>query len=241
MLRIRRYGLLTALFLITFVTAQAQIGEERRTISVGFNGGVSMNTVGFDPTITQKQHIATTFGVTLRMMSEKYFNTYCALQVELNYAQLGWNEDIHNSNDEPLEDTYQRHMNYVQLPIFARLAWGREHRGLMGYFMAGPQIGYAFSETTERSETWTLDSNGNPDRPNSRYVQYSMPLEKKFDYGITGGAGIELNTKIGHFMIDGRYYYGLSDLFGNSKSDPFARSNNNTITVKFTYLIDIRK
>ena len=241
MLRTLKYCLTLVLCLTACVNANAQIGEARTTISVGVNGGIVMNTVGFDPTIKQKQHIGPTFGVTLRMMSEKYFNTYCALQMELNYAQLGWNEDIYSSADEPLPDTYQRHMNYIQLPVFARLAWGRETRGLMGYFMAGPQLGYCYGESTAQSDTWTLNAYGNPDRPNGLVAQYSMPLENKFDYGITAGAGIELHTKIGHFMIDGRYYYGLSDLYGNGKSDTFARSNNNTITVKFTYLIDIRK
>ena len=53
--------------------------------------------------------------------------------------------------------------------------------------------------------------------------------------------GTELNTKLGHFLVEGRYYYGLSDLFGNSKKDVFGRSNNNTIYVKFSYLFDVRK
>lgn len=64
---------------------------------------------------------------------------------------------------------------------------------------------------------WTTNADGNPDRPNGMYAQYEMPLKHKFDYGITAGAGIELNTRVGHFMLDGRYYYGLSDLYGNSK------------------------
>ena len=68
-----------------------------------------------------------------------------------------------------------------------------------------------------------------------------MSVSKKFDYGIAAGAGIELNTKAGHFILEGRYYYGLSDLFGNSKKDVFSRSNNGTIQAKITYLFDIRK
>ena len=80
---------------------------------------------------------------------------------------------------------------------------------------------------------------GTPDRPNNLTAQYGMSIERKFDYGITGGAGIELNTRIGHFMLEGRYYYGLSDIFDNSKTDVFARSNNGTIVVKLTYLVDI--
>lgn len=219
----------------------AQIGEARSSLAVGFNGGVALNSVGFDPSIKQKWHVGPAFGLTLRMTSEKYFNTLCALQVELNFARLGWKEDIYNGKDEPLPDTYQRDIDYVQLPFLARLGWGREHRGVMGYFLAGPQVGYGFSEKTKRSEVWTTNADGNPDRPNGMYAQYEMPLKHKFDYGITAGAGIELNTRVGHFMLDGRYYYGLSDLYGNSKKEVFSRSNNGTIVVKFTYLFDLKK
>ncbi len=50
---------------------------------------------------------------------------------------------------------------------------------------------------------------------------------------------MELHTKIGHFMLEGRYYYGLSDIYGNSKKDVFSRSNNGTIVAKLSYLFDI--
>ena len=57
----------------------------------------------------------------------------------------------------------------------------------------------------------------------------------------TTALGVELNSRIGHFMLEGRYYYGLSDIYNNSKTDIFARSNNGTITVKLTYLFDVVK
>lgn len=232
------YSLLLSL---STLSVSAQIGEPRRTISVGINGGVSMSSVTFDPTIKQGMHLGPNFGLTLRLTSEKYFKTLCALQIELNHATLGWKEDIYDSNDEPLPDTYSRNAHYLQLPLLARLGWGYERRGLMGYIVAGPQLGYLYKETTEQSAEWTLTGEGVPDRPNGMYAQYDMPIEHKFDYGITAGAGIEWATAIGRFALDGRYYYGLSDLYGNSKKDVFARSNLGVITVKLTYLIDIRK
>lgn len=236
----RVYIIFSLLLLFCGNRLWAQVGEARHAIAVGVNGGVSLNTVMFDPTIKQKMHVGSSFGLTFRLTSEKYFNTLCALQVELNYARLGWKEDIFDGKDnEPLPDTYQRDLEYVQFPVLARLGWGREQRGFMAYLLAGPQLGYCYKESTRRSEEWTLDADGNPDRPNGMYAQYGMLVEHKFDYGITGGLGIEWHTRIGHFMLDGRYYYGLSDLYGNSKKDVFARSNNGTVTVKFSYLIDL--
>lgn len=229
------------LLLLSAMPILAQVGEPRSAIAVGFNGGVSMNSIGFDPTIKQKQYIGPTLGATLRITSEKYFKSLCSLQIELNYAQLGWNENVMNSQSVELPDTYKRRLDYIQLPFLARMAWGYEKKGAMFYVLAGPQIGYCFNEKSIRSDVWTTNAEGNPDRPNNMYAQYDMKLDRKFDYGITAGLGIEVNTKIGHFLIDGRYYYGLSDVFNNGKKDVFSRSNNGTIIAKFTYLIDIRK
>lgn len=179
-------------------------------------------------------------GLTFRYTCEKYFKIVCALQVELNYTQAGWKEEISSSNDEPLPDTYERRQDYLQLPLLAKLGYGREVKGCMLYLLAGPQVGWCIGEKTKKSAVWTLDGEGNPDRPNNLYAQYDMPIEHKFDYGITAGLGVELHTKIGHFMIDGRYYYALSDLYGNSKRDVFARSANGTILAKFTYLFNVK-
>ena len=233
-------GMLASLLLLFAVPVQAQVGEARNSLAVGFTGGVMMNTIGFDPTIKQNQHIGPTFGVVARYTSERYFKAYCALQVELNYSVLGWRENILNSNSEPLPDAYERNIHYIQLPMLARLAWGKERRGAMGYFLAGPQIGYCLSEKSKQS-AFTLNEEGNPDRPNGLYSQYAMSIDRKFDYGITAGAGLELNTSLGHFLIEGRYYYGLSDIFNNSKKDVFGRSNNSTIVAKVTYLFDLKK
>ena len=69
-----------------------------------------------------------------------------------------------------------------------------------------------------------------------------MAIEKKFQYGITGGAGVEFShPKVGHFALEGRYYFGLSDIFNNGKKDIFGRSANSTITVKLSYFIDVKK
>lgn len=235
-----KYLLAVLLCLTTTLTARAQVGEPRSQIALGVSGGLAMNTIGFDPTIKQKMHLGPTVGVTARFTSELYFKLLCSLQIELNYASLGWKEEVLSSKSQPLPDQYRRDMNYLQLPILARLAYGREKRGVMGYLVAGPQFGYLFSEKTKQSQ-FTLGADGQPDRPNGMTAQYGKAAERKIDYGITAGLGLEVNTKIGHFMIEGRYYYGLGDIYDNSKKDIFGRSNNGTIITKVTYLIDIRK
>lgn len=219
----------------------AEIGEPRNNLCIGGNFGIAMNTVDFEPTIKQAQHIGPTFGLSLKYTSEKYFTTYCALYGELNFCQLGWKEEILDATSQPLPDTYKRNMNYIQMPIFARLAWGKESKGLQFFFQAGPQFGLLISESSDKSNAWTLGNDGKPARPNNVNMQYDMKVEHRFDYGITGGLGLEYNSPIGHFILEGRYCYGLGDIFSNSKKDPFSRSANSTIFVKMAYLFDIKK
>lgn len=229
--------LLLPLFCILLsTTALAQVGELRSNLAVGFNGGYNLSSVDFSPTIKQGLQPGYTGGLTLRYTTEKYFALICAAQLELNFAQRGWNEMI----DDGSHNTYSRTTNYVEIPFFAHLGWGKEERGLQFFVNAGPQLGLYLSDEEHYGFTaeypWD-DSN----RPNHIIEQYGKAIENTFEYGIAGGLGLELKTGIGNFIIEGRYFFGLSDMFGNSKADPFGRSANTTITGKISYLIDITK
>lgn len=221
--------------------ATAQVGEQRHDFSLGVNAGMALNKVAFTPKINQNFYKAPFYGVTLRYTSERYYGMWCAFQAEINYAGSGWQENIHSSQNEKLPDTYERQLSYFQLPILANLGFGRMDRGVKGYLVVGPQLGYLVSDKEKRSEIWTTHISGHPDRTNNITAQYGLKVENKFEYGITAGAGCELTTRIGHFLLEGRYYMALSNLFGNSKTDPFPRSSNGTIVAKATYLIDLHK
>ena len=210
----------------------AQVGEHRNDLTIGLTGGYLLNRTTFNPTIKKVFKGGETFGVTARYTCEKYFAAICALQVELNYANMGWKEDI---DPELSSDTYYRDMRYLQMPIFARLSWGREYNGFLFGFLIGPQLGYCFNETEHYSDPWV----GKP-RPNNVTQQYGKAVERRFEYGITGGVSFEIGTKrAGRFMLEGRYFYGLSDIFNNSKKDPFGRSANGAIIIKAGYLYDV--
>lgn len=68
-----------------------------------------------------------------------------------------------------------------------------------------------------------------------------MDIAHRFDYGITAGAGIEFRIKKTHgIVLEGRYYYGLGDIFKNRKKDcirGFPQPNNNSITGIFISLL----
>ena len=124
--------------------------------------------------------------------------------------------------------------NYIEVPFFAHVSWGKEERGLQFFLNLGPQIGFFINESESYKGDWLID-----ERPISFRPVYGKEVENSFDYGIAGGLGLELKTKIGNFFIEGRYYYGLADIFGNSKTDDFGRSANTTITARLGYSIRI--
>ena len=225
-------SLLLLLAVLLCAPLRAQVGEHRNDLTIGLNGGYLLNRTSFNPTIKKVFKGGETFGVTVRYTCEKYFAAICAIQAEINYANMGWKEDI---DPELSSDTYYRDMRYIQMPIFARLSWGRERKGFLFGFLIGPQLGYCFSETEHYSDPWA----GTP-RPNNVTQQYGKTVERRFEYGISGGLSFEIGTKhAGRFMLEGYYFYGLSDIFNNSKKDPFGRSANGAIIVKAAYLYDI--
>lgn len=214
--------------------AMAQVGEERHNLSVGVNGGLSMSRVSFEPSIKQKSKNGMAMGLTVRYMCEKYFKMMCGIQAEVNYVQRGWNENIEDGSG----NTYERTMNYVEIPLLAHLAFGKDalDKGMKFFLNMGPQIGFFLNESESMSEGWDTSA-----RPNGVVQQYGKMAENKFDYGILGGAGLELSTGIGHFLLEGRYYYGLADFWGSSKKDDFGRSGHSYMGVRLTYLFDITK
>ena len=242
-------------------TASAQVGEYRNEFAAGVNGGITLSSVDFLPEVPQSQLLGKTFGLTLRYTGEKYFNSICAIVAEVNYAQAGWKERIWDPNDQPvindetgLAEKYQRVVDYVQVPLFARLGWGRERRGFQFFFQAGPQLGFMLSEKAEYNfdldnPAWYYRTShiSGPDivQDGKTYTfsnMYHMDIEKKLDYGIAVGLGLEFSRpKIGHFMLEGRFYYGLGNIYGSSKRDYFAKSDYQIIYAKATYLFDIVK
>lgn len=220
-----------AIFAVS-IPAVAQVGELRNNFSIGVNAGVNFNTISFTPKIKQKTMMGYAGGITARYISEKYFAMICGVQAELNYTQRGWEEYIEDSTDK-----YSRTMNYLEVPFLAHLAFGR-NRGVQFFLNLGPQVAFLISESESYGSPWSNPENPTQERP---IAQYEKMADNKFDYGIVGGAGLELRTKAGNFLVEGRYYFALSDIYGNAKKDPFSRSAHSTLLARITYLFDLKK
>ena len=233
--------------LLTVIIAHAQVGEYRNELAVGGGAGMTMASVNFLPKVPQGLLNGKTMGLTLRYTGEKYFNSICAVVAEVNLTETGWKESILDLNDQPVmrldadePERYERRLTYLQIPVFARLGWGRERRGFQFFFQVGPQVGLLQSEHTETN--FDVAYRNVNDRISPVWVQDTMAVENKLDYGISAGLGMEFShPKVGHFLLEGRYYYGLGNLYGNSKRDYFAISNQQNIVIKLSYLFDVMR
>lgn len=208
-------------------SASAQIDQLQSNFAIGFNAGVNLNGVSFSPSVRQKSKPDMTGGLSLRYISEKYFGMTCGVLMEINYSRRGWSEHY----DEYPDATYERTMNYVEVPFLAHLAFGK--RAVQFFIHAGPQIGFLLSDSHTIGGDWSGMT--------VPQTQHDEEIQKNFDYGIAGGGGLELKTGVGRFLLEGRYYYALSDFFGNDKKEYFGRSAHSALAVKLTYLFDITK
>ena len=219
-------------FLLVIIFSSISIAKaEKKSFSpelrIGPSFGINLSQVSFSPSISQNFALKYNGGITVRYISESYFG----LQGELNYSMRGWQR---NFPDEAIDagKEYTRSLNYLEIPLMSHIYFGK--KVVRGFINLGPKIGFLLSEKEQYNFSITTDED------KSRFNEIGKVTEKKFDWGLCGGAGMEIHTKAGSFILEGRYYFGLGNIFNSRKADPFSKSAFSTISVNFVYLIPIR-
>jgi len=219
-MRLKLYAIFFFILSTSIVKAQIIITTPYE-FSLGVSGGTTFSSVTFSPKVMQGTLMGATLGLTGRMTMGKYVG----LQAELNYVQQGWEE----AYEERPELKYSRRLDYLQFPLYTHIQFGGDN--VKGFINVGPQIGYMIGESTKDGL--------NGEKPGRENRQHDMPVEQKFEWGISGGGGIEIRTGIGYFLLEGRYLYSLGDIYSTKREDPFSKASGQTITTKISYLIPI--
>ena len=225
----RRLALILMTALATLV-ATAQVHYEG-TIAVGGKGGVSLSRVNFNPTVQQTMLPGMTAGVMFRYIEENHFG----LVGELNVTQRGWKEVFDDA-----DYNYSHSFTYLELPIMTHIFFGNQR--VKGFFNLGPEInvmlGDGVKSNFEYQEAEGIDYFIHDTRHTE---QMTMDINNRLDYGICAGAGMELNLNPKHsLLLEGRFYYGLTDVFPNHKTDIFSGSNSMSITVTLGYFYRLK-
>lgn len=214
---------LTLLLLTSGLVAEAQTRIPRE-IHVGVIGGGDANLYTFYPkshALSQKWTTGYTGGVAVRYIEETLFG----LQAELHLTQRAFADDFEQQEDWKFE----RRLTYIEMPIMAHVYFqiGKHHEVA---FDAGPKIAWFQSDAVESSLPAEFGQPGNTYY--GRTAHHTLPIEHKFDYGIQAGLGYEFkfNQKLS-MQLQGRFYYGLGNLWPDSKADDFEQSSAQSIQV----------
>lgn len=214
--------ILLSLLLTTFCSLLPAQENKMNELIIGTTQGVTLSSASFYPKVKQSLYPGYNGGFFLRYISEKYF----AFQLELNYSQNGWKELM----EETPEYEYSRRFHYIEIPFMTHMYFGKKNKGFINI---GPKIGYLLSE----SETINFD----PSTVTKLKVkeQYQQKIKNKFDYGIVAGVGFQRDTSIGHFALEGRFYFGLADFFKTGAKDFFGTASQQVISINLSYGISV--
>ena len=150
----------------------------------------------------------------------------------------GWS--LRAEKFDGLNYAYQRRLTYLQLPMLTHIFFGNNK--VRGFFNAGPEIGLLIGTGTKANFDYANVEliEGFP-AENRETDQYKLDVKNKFDYGISAGLGLEVIGRNKHsFTLEGRFYYGLRDVFSNHSTDPFSSSSSMSIMVTLGYYYRIK-
>ena len=222
------------LFLISVVAVASTLAVKAQThykshISVGAHGGGAISRMSFSPEVPQAWQPGPLVGVHVRYAEERIVG----LMAELNFVNRGWKESFEDNPDLK----YSRTLSYITLPVMTHINFGSPR--FKCFFNLGPEFALMLSNSISSNFDYT-----NPGKllPATRRVnQMKMDIANKFDYGITAGLGAEyyINPRNSIF-IEGRFYYGLGNIFKATKADEFSASRTMTIAVTAGYNFRIK-
>lgn len=224
----RQLTLIITAFLALLATAQTHY---EGTIAVGGKAGASLSRVNFNPSVEQTMLPGMTAGVMFRYVEEKNFG----LIAELNLTQRGWKENFEESDYR-----YSHRFSYLELPIMTHIFFGNQR--VKGFFNLGPELNVMLGNSINSNFSYEEADGLDYFIDDTRHIeQMTMKVNNRFDYGICGGAGMEINLNPKHsLLLEGRFYYGLTDVFPNHKTDIFSSSNSMSITVTLGYFYRLK-
>lgn len=215
---------------LTFPTAAIAQREYSPNFSIGARAGVTLSSMSFTPEVHQSMIQGKTFGITARYTEERFFG----LIAEVNLTQRGWKEDF--VKDEAPQFEYSRTLTYIQIPLLTHIYFGSKK--FKGFFNLGPEAGFMISDKISANFDYKNYENI-PDFPKGFRTneQLKMEVENNFDYGIAGGVGMEffINRR-NSIQLEGRYYFGIGNIFKATKRDFFAASRGSSIEITLAYM-----
>lgn len=155
----------------------------------------------------------------------KYFNQkHVGLQVELNFTQKGWTQVL--ASGEKFKST----LNYLQVPIMTHISIGN---GKLKPFLIG---GLFFSYLNAANENTVLES-----ETDKVLFHYTTGDDHRLEFGLGGGGGLSLETKIGTFQGSVKFMQSLANIIDEKATTDPTFSKNQSVEVAVGYFYTISK
>lgn len=188
------------------------------SLAFGLHGGMVMSRVNFVPSVSQRLHSGLTTGALLRYNVERG----ASIQLEVNYVAGGWREKY-----DAAETSYSHDLNALEIPLLTHLYLGAG--AVKAYVNAGPFLGYILSE---QSHSTGEDAMSDQDK-----LRHEQALATRFFWGLGGGPGLSFQLGKHHRVeLEGRFVYGLGNLWSTSRTAPYPQSSEMRFGARLGYV-----
>lgn len=217
--------LIIILLLFSYLHTTAQ-EEFKNQYFLGINSGLNISSLNIDPSFEGMFDLSTDqnfkLGYSGGIVFIYYSEPHKGIQMELNYSQRGWMENLDSIN-------YSRKLEYFEFPFLSHFDIKVKNLNLS--ITVGPTISYLLSS----QEQTNLISE------NQIKNYYNIEIDNKFEGGLCIGLGANKFTKNGIIQAEYRINLGMSNLFSKERKLDFSASQNQVIGIKISYLFEWEK
>lgn len=207
-----RFFLFTGSMFAAFGYLSAQ-GSNQSILSIGTRHGVNLSQIIFEPPVKQNVYTGYNGGLVIKYVSE----THAGIQAEFSYSERGWSENLDSTRN------YTRRLTYLESPIMSHFIIGKKKSKVI--INVGPNLSYFQGD----KENFSLLETGDT------LSYYQRPIDRKFELGLVGGIGFLQETGIGDFQLEGRFHYGLQNIFFVNNQSIIDKSQNQFYSISLTY------
>lgn len=177
-------------FLVLFIISFSGLPETvsaQSPIDFGIKGGLNFSTFnGSD--------------VEYEMYSD--YNAGIAIEISLPTLPVGIESGVYYSHKGAQADdgSVRLSVEYIEIPLLAKYNLGLSDK-ISPHLVLGPYAGYVINSSARGVTFSNVDS--------------LEDFTNEFDFGLMGGAGIDLNVAVTTINIQARYSYGFTSVFND--------------------------
>ena len=227
---------------VSFVLFYGQLFAQV-TFSSGLRVGINSADMEFQSAFEDEDMtFSNRTGIYVGLPVEIRFSNAFALQPELNFIQKGVNAEYqYSGSDWQEESTTEITLNYLELPVLAKLSAGTEQFQM--FALAGPRISMALDGEISMDYEYYMDGELVDYGSGSLSIPVGESSEdgigaNRFDFGLTFGLGASLKAGPGRVMVDARYDLGLGN-WNYDAADSEEEIFNRGVGVTLGYLMPL--